>query len=427
MLAVCIDKRHFLKDGEHFFFLADTVWSIFTNASMSDWIRYLDYRKKQGFNTLQINVLPQWDRSKKMHTRHPFPIDEQGYYDVNQPDFDYFENAREMLDEAHRRNFEIALVLVWCSYVPGSWADTLQRTVILRKDDISRYVSLVHQWFSSVSPIYIISGDTGFESDDVIDYYEIALDTIKTLSPESLTTLHIRGRLSEIPSRLKESEKIDFWFYQSGHNAQHPEMAYTLAQAFFNDYPEKPIINSEPCYEMMGYSRGQYGRFDRVDVRKAAWQSVLSGANAGITYGAHGLWSWHTRDSVYGTTMGEGFLPPYQWDEALYFPGADDYAWLKNFITHHHLWYLEPYTGLCNTPEPIRAARQKDAIFIYVPYNVELSIKCESSFTQATIVELESKKNADMPLVRKEGDAVIPMTSFTGDCLYILHNGSFVL
>lgn len=427
MLAISTDKRHFLKDGEHFFFLADTVWSVFTNASMPDWITYLEHRKKQGFNTLQINVLPQWDRSKKTHTPHPFPIDEQGYYDISQPNHGYFDNARQMLMEAHNRGFEVALVLIWCSYVPGSWANKLQRTVMLRKNDIHRYVALVHQWFSTVSPLYIISGDTGFESDDIIDYYTIALDTIKTLSPQSLTTLHIRGRLSEIPSRLKESDKIDFWFYQSGHNAQHPEMAYTLAQTFFNEYPEKPIINSEPCYEMMGYSRGQYGRFDRTAVRKAAWQSVLSGASAGITYGAHGLWSWHTRDSVYGTTMGEGFLPPYYWDEALDFPGADDYAWLKNLMTRHQLWNLQPYAGLRDCPEPIRAARHGEHILIYVPYNIQLTLESEPSLKQATIVELESQKTTSFPLTRKGNDVVIPMTSFTGDCLYILHDGSFTL
>ncbi|MBC8932636.1 DUF4038 domain-containing protein, partial [Escherichia coli] len=65
--------------------------------------------------------------------------------------------------------------------------------------------------------------------------------------------------------------------------------------------PIKPVINSEPCYELMGYSRQKYGRFSREDVRKAAWQSVLSGAIAGISYGAHGIWSWHEEGSTFGS------------------------------------------------------------------------------------------------------------------------------
>ncbi|HAU3358595.1 TPA: DUF4038 domain-containing protein [Salmonella enterica subsp. salamae] len=427
MLSVCIDKRHFLKDGEHFFYLADTVWSIFTNASMEDWIHYLEHRQKQGFNALQINILPQWDRSKKEHVVHPFYLDESSYYDVSRINNAYFENAQLMLDEAYRRGFEVALVLIWCSFVPGSWADGLQRTCLLRKEDIVSYVKVVHQWFSHVSPLYIISGDTGFESDDIIDYYDIALTNIKRLSPESLTTLHIRGRLSEIPDRLKNHKDLDFWFYQSGHNAQYQDMAYSLAQTFYNDYPKKPIINSEPCYEMMGYSRGLYGRFSRSEVRKAAWQSVLSGANAGITYGAHGLWSWHTRDSVYGTTMGEGFLPPYTWDEALKFPGAADYVWLKNMFTRHNLWFLVPYYGLHHCHEQIRAARQGELILVYVPYNIEINIECDNTFNRVTVIELESKRQTESEMTRIGELASIPMTSFTGDCLYVLHNGSFTL
>lgn len=54
-----------------FFYLADTVWSAFTNIDLTDWAYYLKVRKEQGFNVLQINILPQWDRSvlKKFKSR----------------------------------------------------------------------------------------------------------------------------------------------------------------------------------------------------------------------------------------------------------------------------------------------------------------------------------------------------------------------
>ncbi|MFU1845116.1 DUF4038 domain-containing protein, partial [Enterococcus faecium] len=61
-ITVSQNKRTLLRDGQHFFYLADTCWSAFTSIQENDWITYLDKRKEQGFNTLQINLLPQWDR-----------------------------------------------------------------------------------------------------------------------------------------------------------------------------------------------------------------------------------------------------------------------------------------------------------------------------------------------------------------------------
>ena len=64
MIKVSKNKRSFERDGRPFFYLADTIWSAFTNVSLEEWEYYLTQRKYQGFNTLQINTLPQWDRSK---------------------------------------------------------------------------------------------------------------------------------------------------------------------------------------------------------------------------------------------------------------------------------------------------------------------------------------------------------------------------
>lgn len=37
---------------------------------------YLDTRKAEGFNTIQINILRQWDSSKPLAGREPFAIKE---------------------------------------------------------------------------------------------------------------------------------------------------------------------------------------------------------------------------------------------------------------------------------------------------------------------------------------------------------------
>ena len=39
-LQVSKDHTHLLKDGKHFFWLADTCWSAFTNISDEEWDAY---------------------------------------------------------------------------------------------------------------------------------------------------------------------------------------------------------------------------------------------------------------------------------------------------------------------------------------------------------------------------------------------------
>lgn len=48
MLKQSADKRRIEKNDKPFFYLADTVWSAFTNIDLTDWAYYLKVRKEQG-------------------------------------------------------------------------------------------------------------------------------------------------------------------------------------------------------------------------------------------------------------------------------------------------------------------------------------------------------------------------------------------
>ena len=78
MLRIAKNHKTLEKDGNPFFYLADTCWSAFTNISEEEWEYYLYKRKAQGFNTIQINILPQWDASDTDLNYNPF-IDNDPY------------------------------------------------------------------------------------------------------------------------------------------------------------------------------------------------------------------------------------------------------------------------------------------------------------------------------------------------------------
>jgi hypothetical protein len=74
-------RDYLVRDGKPFFFLADALWTAFSNITTEEWEEYLDYRKLQDFNAFQVNILTQWDGGKPDLGIYPFKIDEQGKFD----------------------------------------------------------------------------------------------------------------------------------------------------------------------------------------------------------------------------------------------------------------------------------------------------------------------------------------------------------
>ncbi|MFT8349123.1 DUF4038 domain-containing protein [Clostridium saccharoperbutylacetonicum] len=415
------DSRIFKKDGKHFFYLADTCWSAFTNITLEEWEYYLNLRKKQGFNVIQINILPQWDASGTDLNIYPLPYKNgmPKIFEFTEFNNEYFNRTRHMCEMAKEKGFELALVVLWCNYVPNTWASKMFGN-IMPYDFIDKYVKKVHETFSDLNPIYIISGDTDFEGEDTKKYYLKASRELKRLAPNLLQTLHVRGLLDIIPEEFIDS--VDFYMYQSGHNSENLAMPYLLAKSFYEKYPIKPIINSEPCYEQMGYSGRKYGRFYQFDVRRAAWMSILSGACAGVTYGAHGIYSWHKVEKKFEMEIGEWFDSPNPWNDAIKYPGAWDYGYIKYMLDLYEIKELIPMNKIMNSTDDIRMAstKKEDKILIYVPVNTKVKISKDLSEYDIKIIDLVSK-NVCIPNVEiKNGETTIYMHNFEQDALIVI-------
>lgn len=410
-----IDKHILIKDEKPFFYLADTCWSAFTNISDDEWDYYLYKRKAQGFNTLQINILPQWDASTTDLQHTPF-IDNDPY----QLDEAYFAHAKHLCEKAKAEGFELALVVLWCNYVPGTWASNIFKEGILPFDCLAQYVQKVHETFTAFEPMYVISGDTDFDTEEAISYYVEVASKLKALAPNCLYTTHIKGRYTYIPQDLYTY--IDLCFYQSGHNAMDLKMPYSLSEEMQALYPDKPLINSEPCYEEMGYSRNMYGRWTRYDVRRAAYVSVLSGACAGITYGAAGIYSWHKVKKGFSSLLGEGFDTPKSWEEAMEFQGAWDYGYLKILMEQLHMYTLTPRQDLLvNKTEEIRVAMcNEETICIYVPSNTNVRLLGDYHAWKIQTIDLETRFIAQSECSVKEDVTTIHVHPFHKDACIVL-------
>ena len=415
---VTASKDGFERAGKPFFYLADTVWSTFTNTTIAEWKEYLSYRRQQGFNALQINILPQWDRSKGEELYEPFARKDNKAWDFTGPNPKYFEQTKTMAEMAAAEGFVPALVLLWCDYVPGTWGAEKVPGHTISEEELEPYVRYVADTLRDLKPIYLVSGDTRFTAPETTDTYHKALSLIKAHAPESLTTFHLAPD-AELPDELVQAEELDFYMYQSGHHLEEQERSYRLAEHFTSLLVKRPVVNGEPCYEGIGYFQ-RYGRFSAFQVRKAVWQSLLSGAKAGVTYGAHGLWSWHRTGMSFGQL---GFWdPPYPWSTALRLPGAWDAAYARWVFETFGLFNLEPQQGTVeNDSQEIRlaASRDQSKLAAYIPFATALGLCYELSGYDCTLIEL-AERRVLRPVLRSRGEGtVIELPQSNGDYLFL--------
>ncbi len=411
-----INKRGdgFLCDGEPFFWFADTCWSAFTSISSEDWDYYLARRAEQGINLLQINTLPQWDRATPDLGFWPYESDDGVHFDWTRPNQEYWDRAADMCRAAVEHGIRPALVLMWCNYVPGTWGSAIGERFgasTMPPEEARAHVARVVENLGRFDPVYLVTGDTDFASDEAIAVYEEALDEICRLAPESLRTMHVNRGNRTIPEQFVD--RLDFYMFQPGHNYAGQPEAWKLPEDFRAKYPPKPMVNSEPCYEQMGASRHVYWRFSAQDCRASVWSSILAGASAGVTYGAHGVWNWQTSRSR-GSVLGEGFDMPFRWQECLQFDGVWDFSAIPYVL--ERLGVTSDDDGFAVKPsqevlgddrESIRAARIGERVLIYMPRTTALGLKLQGDAWRAVALDLDKKRIAKLPVRSLDGGCSI--------------------
>lgn len=419
-VTVSEDKSTFCRDKKPFFYLADTIWSAFTNITEDEWIYYLKRRKEQGFNVLQINTMPQWDRCISDIGLYPFATADGHRFDFTKWNEAYYEHAVRMCELAEEEGFQLALVVLWLNYVPGTWGSKVTDCNVMPKEFVKTYTGKIVHVFDRFEPIYIVSGDTDFDTPEAVSYYRDALDVLCEKSPHTLKTMHIKRGYDFLPEEFLE--KLDFYMFQSGHNREGQDMAYVLPENFRKKYPKKPLINAEPCYEQMGFSRKIYGRFQAEDTRKAAWSSILSGACAGVAYGAHGIWNWQKLNKPANPILGEGFDAPFPWNEALQFPGAWDYGMIRQLLDELHTGELIPAQEVLeNETTQIRMAQTTDGRYLlYLPHSTKVVLNRELNGCSVRAVDLASGHRAYVSAVCREGKTEIAMHPFYYDALLVV-------
>jgi hypothetical protein len=415
ILRVSDTGDYLLKEGRPFFYLADTVWAAFANLSLETWERYLRYRRAQGFNAVQISILPiTHDTSTSEHSEQPFLPDTEGNWNPYRLNEAYFSKAEEMVAMASDAGVLPVLGLVWKCHVPGTLAS--RRSPVpstLPRDALEDYVAHAVRRFARFAPVYFISGDTAWDSDQEPIYYMSALDTVRGLSPDSLITMHMAPNAT-LPDEF--ADRVDFYMYQSGHGPEQ-RTPYELARKHQQYATKRPVVNGEPCYE--GHGKGRtLTRFSAFDVRKATWQSLLSGAKMGITYGAHGVWSCHF-DGMDFIQPQYKFVP-YDWEQALRLPGAWDVAYAKWLFEQYGLHDLNP-SGLLvreDAEVSLSASADRSRIALYMPHAYDLALALDLSGYACQAIDLANRRPF-APVIDTGTQSTVHLSMCQGDALLV--------
>jgi len=357
-LEVSPNRRYLqTSDGKPFFWLGDTAWLLFQNASKEETTRYLDDRKRKGFNVVQVMVL----RSAGDTTTDGIPalINE----DPANPRLDgYWDHAAWVIDQARERGIHMALVCSWGSMVKG------KKVNASNVESYTRF--LVERFGLKPNIIWITGGD--IQGDVGGDVWRTMAQTLRKLDKKHLITFHPFGR-TQSSTWFHKEPWLDFNMFQSGHRRYDQDKTpgakgednWRYVQEDYALTPIKPTLDGEPSYENLpqGLHDPKEPYWNAADVRRYAWWSVFAGA-CGHTYGENAVIQMHKpgRKGSYGVRT--------FWYEALDAPGAQQMQHLKSLMLSRPYFERIPDQSLIAAGDGpkydhVSATRGRDYALVY--------------------------------------------------------------
>jgi len=392
-------------DGTPFFWLADTAWSGPLKSSSEEWSTYLADRTAKGFTGVQFVTTP-WrgaptDRSGQTAYQ-------SGETLTIQPAF--FQRLDQRINAINDAGLLAIPVLLWALgdvvTVPGKLPET--QAVQLARYITARYGAHHTVWF--------LTGDASFSTawrnrwkalgrsvlrhgardvawslrrairgtDPVAYWSRVGRAVFAEPTHTTLASAHPQARQWEV-EQLRQESWYDLIAYQSGHDGDSKTLQWIHSgppARSESEAPALPVINAEPGYEgIVATSHG--GRHTAADIRQQAYYSLLYTPPAGVSYGAHGLWSWETELGVPHNHPHTGVARP--WSEALHLPGSTHLQYLTelfNRVTWHRLRPDRDLVVSSSSPDSqgqVAAARTRtgDLAILYLPQGGRVDLRTD--------------------------------------------------
>ena len=373
-LQVSKDHRHLeYANGKPFFWLADTAWNGPLKATEGDWDIYLTDRARKGFTAIQC-VATQWLGAS---------ADAEGRTAYTNPDRIriepvFFHRLDRRIARINDFGLVAAPVLAWAA----TWCEAglhLNPGTSLADDQLILFIRYLISRYGAHQVVWILAGDGSYDGAEAERWRRIGRATLA--GSNRLATIHPAARLW-VDQEFDSEAWYSFNGYQSGqwNNAD-------SARWMNGERPgavRRPTIDLEPCYEDHRPLNAEGGRIDARDVRRACYWSLLAAPVAGVSYGAHGVWSWEALSAVPLHHPKSGAARP--WSENIHLPGSTSMSHLRNILESIDWWRLNPcpemLTAQPGIDDPLRfvaaaSAPERDLALIYAPEGGPIEIRAD--------------------------------------------------
>ena len=276
-LRVAKDNRHLLdQKGKYFLYNGDTAWMLFLKLTREEALEYLEQRKAQGFNVVQVILMgfANFNNEPPVNRYGQQPLLKNN--DFSSPNPEYFKHVEWVVKKADSIGLILAIAPLWAGCCGEGWAGKDKAMSFNKPEGNLKFGEFLGKRFSKYKNLLWILGGDNDPHEDQENYRQLALG-IKAYAPTQLITYHASSSHSSTDVWKNESW-LDFsmvYTYFRGFNkawTQNQPDVYEVSWKEFSKTPQRPFILGESTYEGEHESWGS-----ALQIRKQAYWAVLGG------------------------------------------------------------------------------------------------------------------------------------------------------
>ena len=363
-------------DGAPFFWLADTCWAGPMLSGESDWSRYLQDRSQKRFTAIQFMGTQNIAAAADAQGRQAFGGREKIIIDPY-----FFRRLDKRFDAINDAGMIASPTFLWAAewhpsgkvLDPGAWLSD-EQAIVLGRYFTARYGA--HQ------VVWLFAGDHDYRGPKAERWRHLGR-AIFGERPNRLVSMHPAPKML-LKAELGSETWLSILGYQSSHSTRDDTVRWIVQgepATQWQQGPPKPVMNIEPMYEAHA-NGGRNRQASALDVRQAVWWSLLVSPTAGVTYGAHGVWSWETQPAIPMNHYQTGVARP--WHEAIRLPGSTHMKIMRTFFDRVPWQTLRPapellaeQPGSDDIQKFVAVSQTQDKKFtvVYVPSAMTIKLK----------------------------------------------------
>jgi len=403
------------SNGTPFFWLACTAWNGALKSTDEEWQYYLNQRKENHYNTIQL-VTTEW-RGCDKNAEGLTAIEGTGRIKVH-PEF--FKRIDQRIDEANEIGLLVSPVILWAlpfgqgrELSPG-YTLPLEEAVLLAKYIVARY--------QGNHVVWTLGGDGKYYDDQELKWKEIGRRVFNDID-HAPVTLHPHGR-----SFVGDSYAQEDWYSLVGYQSSHSNEGGTVnwinkgpMAEMWSKLKPMPYINMEPNYEEIGF------RITAKDVRNASYWSIFATPVAGVTYGANGIWPWLAEGEKILNHNDAGGVTG--WRKSIEFPGSIQMGYLAEFVGQFEWWNLFPANDILaeqpgektfNNWISVVKSPDDETIIVYIPEKSDVKLLNPKGYNYSAQWFNPVTNEFSETVTRSENHTISFKQDFENDMLIVL-------